>query len=138
MFADLDYSSVDVRQDVLDWGKWIGTELKLSGMRLDAIKHYSWKFLKTFVGHLDQTVGKDWLFVGEYWKSDCKFLGHHIDRFGGRLSLFDVPLVHNLSYASSAPRADLRAIFRGTLSNHRPAHAVVRLVYIPTVGDRLS
>jgi alpha-amylase len=126
MFADVDYSQPDVRMDVLNWGEWLGKEVKLSGVRLDAIKHYSEDFLRTFIRHLDETVGKDWFYIGEYWSAEFGILAPYIARMGGRMSLFDVQLVYNLSYHSKARRVDLRRIFDGTLARHRPRNAVVR------------
>lgn len=126
MFADVDYSQPDVRADVLKWGEWLGKEVKLSGMRMDAIKHYSEDFLRTFINHLDETVGRGWFFVGEYWTAEFGILAPYIARMGGRISLFDVQLVYNLSYASKARKIDLRRIFDGTLAKHLPKTAVVR------------
>lgn len=68
MFADVDFSQPEVRDDVLKWGEWIGKELSLGGIRFDAIKHYSEDFLRDFIRHLDQTVGTNWFLVGEYWR----------------------------------------------------------------------
>ena len=126
MFADVDYSQPDVRADVIGWGDWLGRELNLSGMRLDAIKHYSEEFLHTFIRQLDRTVGADWFYVGEYWRGDLDVLSGVIKRHEGRISLFDVPLVGNLSRCSIAKKGDLSKIFNGTLAKHHPANAVVR------------
>jgi alpha-amylase len=126
MFADVDYSQPDVRADVLRWGEWIGKEVKLSGMRLDAIKHYSEDFLRTFINHLNETVGRGWFFVGEYWTAEFEVLARYLARMGGQMSLFDVQLVYNLSHASKARRIDLQRIFDGTLAKHLPKTAVVR------------
>lgn len=125
MFADLDYSQPDVRADVLRWGEWLGRQVHLSGLRLDAIKHYSQDFLRTFIRHLDETVGKDWFLVGEYWTAEFGILASYIARMGGRMSLFDVQLAYNLSNVSKARRIDLRRIFDGTLAKHLPKNAVV-------------
>jgi alpha-amylase len=131
MFADMDYSQPDVRADVLNWGEWLGKEVKLSGMRLDAVKHYSEDFLRTFIRHLDDTVGKDWFFVAEYWTAEFAILAPYITRMNCRMSLFDVQLLYNLSYASKARRIDLRRIFDGTLAKHLPKNAVVRDIKRP-------
>ena len=125
MFADVDYSQPDVRADVLRWGEWLGNEVKLSGMRLDAIKHYSESFLRMFINHLDASVGRGWFFVGEYWTAEFGTLASYIARMGGRMSLFDVQLTYNLSQASKARRIDLRRVFDGTLAKHLPKTAVV-------------
>ena len=52
MFANLDQSHPEVRADIFNWAEWIGTEFPLSGMRIDAAKHYSSAFQKDFVDHL--------------------------------------------------------------------------------------
>lgn len=117
-----------MRADVLNWGVWMGSTLPLAGMRLDAIKHFSESFLRTFIAHLDKSAGKDWFFVGEYWSSDIRVLGSHIKRFQGRMSLFDVQLVYNLSQLSRSRMGDLRTVFEGTLAKHYPQNAVVRTV----------
>jgi alpha-amylase len=132
----VDYSQQDVRADVLNWGEWLGKEVKLSGIRLDAIKHYSEDFLRTFIRHLDETVGKDWFFVGEYWTTEFGILAPYIARMGGRMSLFDVQLVYSLSNASKARRIDLRRIFDGTLAKHLPRNAVVRYDCLHGSGTR--
>jgi alpha-amylase len=124
MFADMDYSNLEVRDDVFRWGEWIGKELKLSGIRFDAVKHYSEDFLRDFIKHLDKTVGKDWFLVGEYWRDDLDILAGYIKRMGNRLSLFDVGLVGNLARLSMARKPDLRTVFQDTLALHCPHNAV--------------
>ncbi|RMD39266.1 hypothetical protein DV735_g5857, partial [Chaetothyriales sp. CBS 134920] len=128
MFADVDYSQPAVREDVLNWGIWITRELGLSGFRLDASKHYSLNFQKQLVQALDLAFGKNFFLVAEYWSRDSIALGKIIGKFKGRISLFDVQLVYNLSDISSAtpsdPKADLRKVFEGTLVLLHPQRAV--------------
>jgi len=126
MFADVDFSHPDVREDVLNWGTWIAQELQLAGMRLDAIKHYSEEFLATFVRHLDSHLGTEFFLFGEYWNWKDDVLVSLIQRLGGRVSLIDVQLVYTFSDISQDKRQDLRAVFDGTLVQRDPAHAVVR------------
>lgn len=125
MFADVDFSQPEVRDDVFRWGEWIGKELTLGGIRFDAIKHYSEDFLRNFIRHLDQTVGANWFLVGEYWRDDLEVLSGYIERMENRMSLFDVKLVGNMARISMARKGDLREILKGTLALHRPANAVV-------------
>ena len=124
MFADMDFSDPEVRQDVFRWGEWIGRELNLSGLRLDAVKHYSEEFLREFIEHLDHSLGKNWFFVGEYWRDDLEVLAGYIERMRHRISLFDVPLVSNLARLSLDRKPDLRTVFRKTLAVHHPQNAV--------------
>ena len=124
MFANVDYSNPEVRADVFRWGEWIGKELGISGLRLDAVKHYSEGFLRDFIRHLDKTVGRNWFLVGEYWRDDLHTLARYLKRMEYRLSLFDVPLVSNLARISMAVKPDLRTVFHGTLALHHPRNAV--------------
>lgn len=125
MFADIDHSHPEVRDDMFRWVEWLGSQLKLGGLRVDAIKHYSARFLRDLVRHIDRTVGKDWFIVGEYWRADSNVLAQYIDFMDCRISLFDVELCCNFSRISLAEQPDLRAVFNGTLCALKPANAVV-------------
>nr|UIX27107.1 NFAmy13B [uncultured fungus] len=124
MFGDLDYSNPEVRQDVMNWGEWIGKELPLSGMRLDAVKHYSLSFQKQFVDHLRQTFGPHWFVVAEYWRGVPGELLDYLQKMDHKVALFDVPLVYRFSNFSRTEGADLRKIFDDTLVKYKPQHAV--------------
>lgn len=124
MFADVDHSHPAVRNDIFEWGSWITSSLNLSGMRLDAIKHYSLSFLEAFISHLD-TLHKDQFFIGEYWDAKTEVLEKVIQKFHGRLNLFDVQLVYTFSDYSKGKRDDLRTVLNGSLVQRDPAHAVV-------------
>lgn len=135
MFADVDYSNREVREDVFRWGEWIGKELLLSGIRFDAVKHYSEDFLRDFIHHLDRTVGKNWFLVGEYWRDDLDVLAGYIKRMGSRISLFDVTLVSNLARVSMARKPDLRTVFKDTLALHYPRNSVTFVQNHDTVSQ---
>ncbi|MCJ1259888.1 hypothetical protein MMC24_007727 [Lignoscripta atroalba] len=124
MFADLDYSHPEVRDDIKRWGEWIGKELKIKGIRFDAIKHYSEEFLSEFIDHIHKTVGPGWFLVGEFWKDSAGPLIAYLQRMGHRISLFDAPLVYKFSRLSSTRGGDMRRVFDDTLVKYRPAHAV--------------
>lgn len=125
MFANVDHSHPEVRRDLFYWIQWLASQMPLTGLRLDAIKHYSASFLKDFVRHIDATVGRNWFLVGEYWREDSEVLAKYIEYMDHRLSLFDVRLVSNFSRLSLCPNADLRSVFEGTLVALKPANAVV-------------
>lgn len=137
MFADLDHSHPEVRDDIFNWGTWITSTLNLGGMRLDAIKHYSLSFLASFVAHLDQHK-KDLFFVGEYWDSDSKTLQKILKIFHGRLNLFDVKLVYNFSDFSKERRTDLRTVFDDSLVKLQPQHSVVSRSMVRSIKSRLT
>lgn len=125
MFADLDYSHPEVREDVFKWGEWIGTELPLSGMRLDAVKHYSATFQREFIDYIRSTIGPEYMIIGEYWKGEVKVLLDYLEKMKYQLCLFDVPLIGRLSSISRTKDGDLRRIFDNTLVQNRPEFAVV-------------
>jgi alpha-amylase len=131
MFANLDYSQPSVRHDIFNWSSWITEELSLSGLRLDAMKHYSQSFQRELVAHLDSQFGRDFFFVGEYWTWDSYLLSSIIGKFKGRISLFDVQLVYNLSEVSMQKQRDLRRVFDGALVQLHPQRAVVRFSLFP-------
>lgn len=128
MGNDFDLSHKEVRADLDAWGEWITKEVGLSGFRLDAVKHMSQSFLKEWISKLDAKFQKRLFFVGEYWRGDLDVLGPVIEKFSGRLHLFDVELAGNMSRISHDPaHADFRTIFEGTLTKHYPEQAVVRV-----------
>ena len=126
MGNDLDHSQKEVRDDLHAWGEWIVKEVGLSGFRLDAVKHMSQSFLREWIEQLDAKFPNRLFFVGEYWREDLHVLGPVIEKFKGRLHLFDVALAGNMSKISHNPAvADLRKVFEGTLTKHYPEQAVV-------------
>ena len=74
-------------KNTADWVK----KLDLDGVRLDAVKHVSKRFWKTFVPDLKQAVGKPDLFVlGEVFKGDPTYLADY--QKVGLDHVFDIPL----------------------------------------------
>ncbi|KAJ5099890.1 hypothetical protein N7532_006891 [Penicillium argentinense] len=124
MFANLDQNHPEVRADIFNWAEWIGTEFSLSGMRIDAAKHYSASFQRDFVDHLRRTVGADYVLVGEYWRGEVDHLLKYLEVMDNRVSLFDVPLLGRIAAISQTENSDLRKIFKGTLVEQRPDQAV--------------
>ena len=137
MCANIDHSHPDVRRDIFHWVEWLGSQFKLGGLRVDAIKHYSASFLRDLMGHIDRTVGRDWFMVGEYWRADAKVLSAYIEYMNDRLSLFDVPLVESFSKISRGIEQDLRRVFDGSLAVFKPANAVVSSSAVPFDRTRI-
>lgn len=131
MFADVDHSHPEVRADILRWGEWIGREMPIRGMRIDAAKHYSASFQKVFVAHLRYTVGADYFIVAEYWRGEVDLLLEYLEFMDCRVSLFDVPLLGRFAATSRSAGGDLRELFRGTLVEQMPSHAVVSSQHRP-------
>jgi alpha-amylase len=124
MFADLDYTQEEVKQDVKNWGEWIVKTARISGIRFDAVKHFGEDFLREFLQHLDQTVGPRPFYVGEFWKDSLSDMSGYLERMGHKFSLFDAPLVYNFSKLSKEASADLRTVFDNTLVQIEPVNAV--------------
>ena len=125
MFADVDYSQKEVREDVKNWGEWVTNELSLSGFRIDAVKHISRGFLNEWFGHMNAKFGADrFFFLCEHWTQSVPRLLEFLDQIKHRISLYDASLLHNFSEMSSDEKLDLRAIFNNTLVSVRPHNAV--------------
>ncbi|KAJ5951192.1 uncharacterized protein N7479_009605 [Penicillium vulpinum] len=124
MFADLDLTHPEVRADLMQWGTWVTKSLSLNGMRLDAAKHFSTEFQRAFVQHIRKTANPDFFAIGEYWTGHLPSLLRYLEDVEYNLSAYDVPLLERFSKLSHAQAADLRGIFKDTLVQRRPDHAV--------------
>lgn len=133
MFANVDHRNSEVRQDLFNWIQWLASQLPLGGLRLDAVKHYSARFVKDFIRHTRATVGKDWFIVGEYWREDSLVLAKYLEYMEDSLRLFDVRLVANFSRLSLHPNPDLRTVFDGTLVSMKPNNSVVSRDFLLSV-----
>ena len=132
MFADIDHKHPQVRYDLFYWVQWLRGQMKIGGLRLDAIKHYSAGFLRDLLAHIDERVDENWFLVGEYWREDSEFLAKFIEYMGHRMSLFDVQLVANLSRISLlGEKGDLREVFDDALVLWKPDHSVVSIPSLP-------
>jgi len=126
LFADIDHKHPEVRADLLNWVKWLSEQVSLGGLRLDAVKHYSFRFVRDLVSHVKRRVGPDWFIVGEYWREDSEYLAKYIEFMDHQISLFDVQLVANFSKVSLAgEHGDLRRVLDDCLALWKPDNAVV-------------
>lgn len=126
MFADIDHQHPEVREDIFNWVRWLSSQLRLGGLRLDGVKHYSGKFLRDIVRCIDRQTDSKWFLVGEYWREDSEVLTRYIDYMDEMMSLFDFRLVKNFSRLSlSEGEADLRTMFNDALCALKPQNAVV-------------
>ncbi len=92
MGSDLDFQSQEVRDEVTVWGKWYLDTTGVDGFRLDAVKHIAAWFFPEWLDAMEKHAGRDLFVVGEYWTPDVGALDWYLDRLGGRLCVFDVPL----------------------------------------------
>ena len=120
MGCDLDFQSQEVQQEVIAWGKWILDTTGVDGFRLDAVKHIAAWFFPQWIDAMEQHAGRELFFVGEYWTPDLGALHWYLDRLGGRLSVFGVPLHYAFHGASRAGGGyDMRRIFEHALFPQR-------------------
>ena len=126
MFADLDMSRDDVRDECKAWGTWIAQTLGIDGFRLDAARHIRFPFFVEWLDYVRANAdGRPLFAVGEYYTGNVVTLRWFIEQTGRRLSLFDFPLQFNMRIASrSNGTIDLRQIFDGTLVAQDPVLAV--------------
>ena len=125
MFSDIDLDHPDVVAELNRWGVWVTKEIKLDGMRLDAVKHMNDRFVKQFLEAVRAECGKDFYAVGEYWIDDIDTLEDYLANVGYGIDLFDVCLHYNMSKASKeGADYDLRTILDGTLVSRHPELAV--------------
>ncbi|MBD1379780.1 alpha-amylase [Metabacillus arenae] len=125
MFANIDYNHPAVRGEMLYWGWWLANTLDCNGFRMDAIKHINYDFIEEFVDNMAKKFGKDFYFIGEFWKPDLKSCQDFLEHIEYKIDLFDVGLHYNLEAASKTGRDyDLTTIFDGTLVKSHPLNAV--------------
>ncbi|KAH6652880.1 alpha-amylase [Truncatella angustata] len=124
MFSNIDHSHPEVRADLYRWVEWLGSQLKLGGLRLDAVRHFSASFLRDLMRHIDTSVGQDWFVVGEYWRGNVEVLSAYVEYMNYRLSLFDVPLVEGFYKVSTGAEPDIRRLFDDSLAAIKPANTV--------------
>lgn len=125
MGADLDFQHEEVRQEMINWGKWYLDTTGVDGFRLDAIKHISTWFFPEWLDEMEKYVGRELFTVGEYWAPDTGILNWYLDSVGQRMSVFDVALHYNFHYASKAGGYyDMRTILDGSLIKGRAMNAV--------------
>lgn len=125
MGADLDMSSPEVVAELDRWGAWYLAETGVDGMRIDAVKHISFRFFSGWLARLRQSTGRELFAVGEYWKPEVGALLHYLDSSEYCMSLFDVPLHFNFHAASrGGGNYDMRRILENTLVTANPSKAV--------------
>jgi len=126
MGADVDHYHADVREQMIEWGRWFIEFANLNGFRLDAVKHVPASFYKWWLGEMRENYpSRDLFAVGEYWSGNIGELHGYLAATDGAMKLFDVPLHFKFMEASQKGREfDLPTIFDGTLVKENPLMAV--------------
>lgn len=121
MGNDIEFRNPNVREELKKWGAWYTEITGIDGYRLDALKHITPDFYPEWIDFLKDHFKKDFLCIGEFWKSDVEDLLKYIENTGGRIQLFDVPLHYNFYEASRQGASyDLRHILADSLTEKRP------------------
>jgi alpha-amylase len=152
MFSNIDYSHLEVREDVLRWGSWMAETVGVDGFRLDAAQHISYSFLHKWIEHIGEAVQrkteKDAFVVGEVWTGELYRIKRWLDSVQPSsgspiVRAFDAPLLYNFSKLSEDVRRsfksshdqtpsrrqhhkqpDLRKLLENSLVKSRPKAAV--------------
>jgi alpha-amylase len=125
MGNDIEFRNPYVREELKRWGCWYVNTAGFDGFRLDALKHITPDFFPEWIEHLKTCFKKDFMVIGEFWKSDVGVLLKYLEVTGEKIQLFDVPLHHNFYTASrTGADYDMRTIFDGTLIKEKPYFAI--------------
>jgi alpha-amylase len=120
MGADPDFESREVRDEVTAWGRWYLDTTGVDGFRLDAVKHISASFFTEWHEAMERHAGRELFVATQYWTADAGTLPWYLDRLGGRITVFAVPLHYHLHHASRAGgNYDMRRLLDGTLMHQR-------------------
>jgi alpha-amylase len=125
MGNDIEFRNPAVREELQHWGRWYTAETGIDGFRLDALKHMSATFARSWIDEMRKHFSKDFYTIGEYWKNDLNELQRYLHETDHALRLFDVPLHFNFHEASQKrSEYDLRQIFDNTLVKAKPDFAI--------------
>jgi alpha-amylase len=125
MGADIEFRNPAVREELRNWGQWYMETTKVDGFRLDAVKHIHYSFFNEWLDHLRAHFQKNFLCIGEYWRSHHEPLLKYIEVTEERIQLFDVPLHFNFHHASTTDSSyDMSKILDNTLVQHKPGLAI--------------
>lgn len=125
MGADVEYRNPLVVQEMKKWIRWYMETTKADGIRLDALKHISLKFLKEFITFIKTEINPDCFVLGEFWKDEAGKLESFSDQMDNLISCFDAPLHYNFFKASEEGRDyDLSKILEGSFLERKPVYSV--------------
>lgn len=125
MFADIDHAHPEVQEELLQWVYWFIEELKIDGIRFDAVKHIDQDFLEKYAASIHEKMGKDFYLLGEYWDYNIENKEQFMEHTRFQMDLFDVGLHFHFFSASKDPQNyDLRTLFDGTVTKVNPPMSV--------------
>lgn len=125
MFADVNLSHPEVKEEIYKWIQWFVDETKVDGLRLDALKHMDEAFIAEFTQFCKEKFGESFYLVGEYWSGEESIKSQYLDAVDYNTSLFDVGL-HFKFYEAALQNEDfdLRTLISENLVNDHPTLSV--------------
>ncbi|TQF66771.1 alpha-amylase family glycosyl hydrolase [Pseudoalteromonas luteoviolacea] len=83
-----------VQQKLIDWGKWLKTEHKFNGFRLDFVRGFQPEFAAQWVKSLPKEQNQQPFVVAEYWGGDSSIKAwvDTVKAHGADIDVFDFPL----------------------------------------------
>ena len=124
MFADIDHSQDDVREELEKWADWFIETTGCDGFRLDAVKHIDDHFMTHFTEHVREKAGPGFYIFGEYWHPDLHHTGKYLYNVRYNMDIFDVGLHFHLAEAAANDYYNLRGLFDNTVVKEFPQNAV--------------
>lgn len=133
MGADVNYANEDVRQHLIDWGRWYLDTTGVDGFRLDAVKHIHRPFISEWLNEMREYTGRDLYTVAEYWVDHADELMGYLDKVDYAFDIFDVTLHYNFFRAAKGENVedehnnkylDMRQIFNFSILSRCPENAV--------------
>lgn len=125
MLADVAYKNPSVKADALAWVQWIHQQVPLSGFRLDAAKHLSTGFITEVLDTIKNlNNGTDAFFASEYFTDNLDEMNSYLNALGGRVKMFDTPLLTNFFNYYNETETDMSQIFNQSFIAEHPNNAV--------------
>ncbi|MDK1288690.1 alpha-amylase family glycosyl hydrolase [Pseudoalteromonas umbrosa] len=123
---DTNTFSPRVQQKLIDWGKWLKTQHKFDGFRLDFVRGFQPEFAAKWVNSLPKNHDKQPFVVAEYWGGDSSIKSwiESVQSAGADIDAFDFPLKSVLTQMSNQDQSfDMRALnHAGLVRNNRGNH----------------
>lgn len=125
MGCDIDVTNEEVKNELINWGKWYSDTTQIDGFRFDAVKHIKSDFFYEWIYHMQEHAKKEFFSVGEYWSNHPKALEYFLEVTNRCMMLFDTGLHYNFATASNQrSEYNLQTLFNDTLVEKYPELAV--------------
>jgi hypothetical protein len=124
-YYDYDQYQAKTRDSLYAWTQWNYDALGITGLRLDAIKHFSPEFVGDLLDNMHNAGKNPSFVVGEWygtnttelknWVNDVKFHMNTSTQAAIQPKVFDFSLRENLRQACDNPFYDVRNIFQSSV-----------------------